>query len=503
MDEPWLKYQTNAPTSDGPWTRYAPPKQAESYTEKVGRTGEAFDKAAGPGLKGVGRTAVAAGETALAMGSGLVGDVAGAATSIATQNPETGKKVRSALTYEPKTEAGKAAGAYVGAITEPVANLIEAGPKYLEEHGHPILGQTARAAIDIAGGKKALESKPVKAAVESSINADMVAKARAAGYVLKPSEAGGKVGKVAEGLSGSPRMSIEASLKNQPVTNKLAATEIGVPGKVTRASLSVAKKPHNAVYKEVSELGDVTTTPDYKSEIASIGRTPGKSFQKHSNPEIDGLRSAFMEDTFNSKDAVLKVRQLRASSSKNIRAPNAPEKNELGYAQRQVADAIDNELERTATAQGKGDLVSRFKDARKSLAKIHSVESALVGNTGDVSATRLAKMQQKGVPLSGNLKLIADVADEFGEVTRDATKLKNKVPVTVLEGGVGAAGAVMTAAHNPAVGLPMLGGMVARPAIRKALLSEAYQKRLGKGVSKVKDLPKKRTEPMLGDADAR
>ena len=250
--------------------------------------------------------------------------------------------------------------------------------------------------------------------------------------------------------------------------------------RLTRASLRKAKAPHNSVYREVGELGEVGTDESYKSEVASVGRTPGTSFQKHKNPEIDALRGAFLEDRFNAKDAVLKVRQLRASSSKNIKAPNAPLQNEKGYAERQIADAIDNQLERHAKANGQADLVQRFRAARVALAKVHTAESALVGNTGDVSAARLSKMQQKGVPLTGNFKLIADMYDEFGEAMRDASKLKNKVPVTVLEGGVGVAGAAMTAAHSPHVGIPLLGGMVARPLARKVLLSDMYQNRLGK-----------------------
>jgi hypothetical protein len=267
------------------------------------------------------------------------------------------------------------------------------------------------------------------------------------------------------------------------VTNRLAAEEIGMPRstKITPAALKEAKKPHNAVYQEIGNLGPIATGEEYKAEIAGVGRSPGKSFPGDVNPDIQKLRESYAVDNFDSKDAVLKVRQLRAASSKNIKAPNAPERNELGYAQRQIADAIENQMERHAVSVGQTDLVERFKASRQALAKIHSVEGALVGNTGDVSAVGLAKQMKRGAPLTGNLRTIADVANEFGEAMRDATKLKNKVPITVLEGGAGVVGAGLTAASHPLVGGAALGGMIARPAVRKFLLSDMYQNKLGAG----------------------
>src|SRR5580658_9591300 len=62
---------------DGQWVQ----AQSEGYSDRVSRTGSQFDatvRAGGAGpVKQIGRTAVAAGENALSMGSGLVGDIAG------------------------------------------------------------------------------------------------------------------------------------------------------------------------------------------------------------------------------------------------------------------------------------------------------------------------------------------------------------------------------------------------------------------------------------------
>lgn len=479
-DGPWVNYKPQAQADSGPWQNYQPQAE-EGYFDKEHRLGEAVNKAAGTGIAGVGRSAVAAGEVAAQMGSSLVGDVAGAATSVATQDPKKGEKVRSAMTYEPRTETGKAASAYVGALTEPLGKALDYVPHKLEESGHPILGQTARAAIDVAGGKKALEARKPPVVSPLTRSAEMVKQARQAGYVLKPSEAGGKIGTAVEGVTGSPRLSSEASIKNQVTTNKLNAQDIGVkPGeRLKQSTLDAAKKPHQQIYKVVEGIGSVPTDAAYKSAINAIGRTPGKSFKgaDRLTPDVAKLRRAYREKQFDSKDAVMHIRQLRADARREFKS-DLPKDNAMAAARLQVATALEEQIDRHAQVMGYTDLIPKFRAARQALAKIATTEDVLVGE--DVSAKKLARLQSLGVPLSGNQKLIADVATEFKEVTRDAHDVKNKTPTGAVEGMMGIGGAVATAMHSPHVGVPLIGGMVARPLVRKALLSDMYQDRLGK-----------------------
>jgi hypothetical protein len=328
-------------------------------------------------------------------------------------------------------------------------------------------------------GSRALKSREATLA-SGTPSTPLVGKAREMGYVLKPSEAGGSTtAKTAEGLAGSPKLSGEMSVKNQKVTNRVGAEVIGAPkgAKLSPKVIADSKKPHNKVYREMGDLGERAASPEYSAEIASIGRTPGNSFPTAKNPRIEELKTAYDEPRFHSRDAILHIRQLRKDSKKNIKSQD-PVNNSLGHAQMQVANAIENELERFAVAQGKPDLVKRFKAARTELAKIHTVETATLRN-GDLSAPKLAAMQERGVPLTGPLKDVADIATEFGEVTREATKVKNKTPVTALEGIFGAAGpAIAALGGHPAIGVPAIAGMAARPITRRVLSSNRYQNKL-------------------------
>jgi hypothetical protein len=391
------------------------------------------------------------------------------------------KTIGGAFTAPPQT-LGQAYD--VGKAIPQAAGTVEGGVGLARAAG----GAAARGVTALS---RALPTRPVS---------EIISTARRSGFVLKPSEAGGRVGKVAEGVTGSPRLSIEATVRNQENINRLVNEELGLPldAKITPKKIKELKAPHNAVYDEVGNLGTIATDTTYTNEIANIGRTPGKSFSKVKNPDVEDLREQYREAEFDAKDAVLQIRTLRQQGSKNLKNVD-PAKNELGYAQRQMADILESQIERHAQATGQTDLVARFRNSRRELAKINSVTDALNVANGDISAAMLAKMKRRGAPLSGNLAIIADVYDAFPSEMRDAAKVRNKIPVTVLEGVMGGAGGATAAlAHNPVAAAGALGAVTARPLIRKLLLSEAYQGRIAPG-----PVPRRTVPTLASESQAR
>ena len=370
----------------------------------------------------------------------------------------------------------------VGKAVPQAAATLEMGVGGLKAIG----GGVARGAEAVS---RALPTRPV---------AKIVQDARALGFVLKPSEAGGKIGKVAEGVTGSPRLSIEANIKNQKLVNRLINKELGLPEdtKLTPAKIKDLKAPHNAVYEKVSNLPAGVFDEQYATDLGNIGRAPGTTFSKVKNPDIESLREQYAENTFNPKDVVLEIRSLRRNGGKNIKNMD-PKKNELGYAERQVADALESQLERHAINTGYPDLLKEFRSSRVELAKINNVTDTLNVSTGDISAPKLAKLKKNRVPLSGNFAQIAEIHDAFPSEMREVSKLRNKIPVTVLEGVVGGgAGAASVMAHNPIAGAAALGAVTARPLTRKFLLSETYQNRLAPG-------PKRKPPTLKSESQAK
>lgn len=350
----------------------------------------------------------------------------------------------------------------------------------------------------------------VKEGIQAPTNAFQ--QANDLGYSIMPSEAaikGGSapVGKLVEGLAGSAKTGVSAVMKNQPVTNSLAATDIaktapslGITAKteLTPQILDQARAPNNAVYAKVSSLGRIQTDNAYRNDLNNIGRTPGNSFPGATDPDIQGLRQTYNVPHFDAADAVLQIRNLRKNATANYKASaanqvkNAPMLGELADAQQGIADALENQLGRfvgsPADKIGNPKLVQDWQQARKNLAIINTVDNAIKEGTTDVSAEALAKQLNRGAPLSGNLQKIADMQNNFPISIRDVTRVRNKVPINALEGIMGTGGLGAAVLGQPHLGAGLVAGMVARPVARAGLLSSPFQNSM---------LPKAPIDPAL------
>lgn len=452
------------------------------------------------------------GQAGLSIGSGLLSTplagLAGLGTMATnalglTDTPAASvvDKVSSALTYKPRTE--RAEGVVKG-VTYPLRKLAE----FADTTGDQINSQRGQSASSIArygylpeptqgfrtGAATAvntgIQASPAvlmrgraaeapKAAEQPKAppidpRAETMKVAQAAGLKFTPSQAKAPVGTVAEGMTGQAKLERSLSLKNAPVVNTLAAKELGLAEDttITPARITELKVKANRAYSDVAKTGKRTVSDEYRKEVNAIdNRTGGDSFKGDVPPDITKLKEFYSKiKQFSAEDAVNKIRQLRTDATSNIKARNAPEQNAKGYVQRAIADALDNELARHVETLGKPELVAKYKEARVQLAKVHSVEDALRG--GNISAKALAQQLKRGVPLSGNLKLIAQTYGEFEKVLQDVSKVRDGHPFSVVDAFMGVAGA----AHSP----PLAAAVLARPAVRAYLASGRYQRGLVK-----------------------
>jgi hypothetical protein len=354
--------------------------------------------------------------------------------------------------------------------------------------GSPLAATVANTALQSAPGLlfrgRASEAKAVpveKPAIDP--RAQIMADAQKVGLKFTPTQAGAKAGSIAEGLTGQAKLERSLSMKNAPVVNKLAAKDLGLPDDavLTPARINELKAKANQAYSDVAKTGKRVVSDEYRAEIKAIGdRTGGESFKGDVPKDITQLKDFYSKvTTFTAKDAVSKIRQLRSEATANIKARNAPEQNAKGYVQREIADALDNELARHVESLGKADLVAKYQAARVQLAKVHSVEDALSG--GNVSAKSLAQQLKRGVPLSGNLRLVAQTYGEFEKVLQNVNKIRDGNPFGVVDAFVGIAGA----ANSP----PLAAAVLARPAVRGILASDRYQRGLAKQGARAPEAP--------------
>jgi len=384
------------------------------------------------------------------------------------------RKVQSDLTYAPENPGAQAIAKAVNYPGQKLAQFADyAGSKTADLTGSPGAAaavNTGIQALPYALGARFAPKAPV--AAPAAEVAPEVAEATQAGLKLTPQQTGAPMGNLIQSLSGSAKLERSISKQNAVTANNLAKADIGIaPDQpLNSGTIAAQKAAPNAVYRQVSQLGQIPVDPQFTADIAGIAnRTGAGSFAFDVPPSVERLKQGYSGvQAFDAGDAVAKVRQLRADAGRNLKSPD-PEQNALGYAQRQVAEAIDNQIDRhVQQLPQNSSLIDQLRAARVQLAKIHSVEDAMSGP--NISAKALAKQQAKGVPLSGNLRVLANAYGNFDRALQDPAKIRDSGPFGVLDLGYGAAAGL---AHPAA-----LSAVLARPLARAYLASKPYQSRL-------------------------
>lgn len=442
-----------------------------------------FDTAASPDtsqstplswLKGAGQSALAIGSGALKGVNSAVNDLLPGDSKGLQQQIDTDP----VMNYRPSSPEAQSILGGIANVASPITNTLSAAKKDI---GDAFGQRTADVTGDVAtllgarGAASGLGGKAATAAKASTLAPEAQA-ALAAGLKLTPEQVGAPVGNVVQSLTGAAKLERTVSKSNATQVTNLAKDDLGIPRSTTLndSVLTNLKIPENAVYDQVSKLGQVRADPTYAADISKVTSPGANSFAFDVPPAIEKLKAGYGNvQSFDAGDAVAKVRQLRADASKNIKAPNVPEQNALGYAQKQIAEAIESQLDRhvqTLSAAGRTDpgLIDQLRAARVQLAKIHSVQDALDG--GNVSATELGKQLDRGVPLSGNLRTVAQAANNYGRSFQDISKIRDGGPFGVLDLGFG----VGAGLAHPAAAAAVL----ARPLARAALASGPYQRSL-------------------------
>jgi len=306
----------------------------------------------------------------------------------------------------------------------------------------------------------------------------IVENARKEGLKFTPKEAGRPIGGAIEGLAGSAALERGISRSNQPKVNQLVRTDLGLRGDkpITAQDIAGLRTKANGAYDALASSGRIKADAQFAQDRGAIGggrvSQMQADFPESVNAEIERMKQIYGKADFDAQSAIQASRALRNHASKNIRSDD-PVKNDLGYAQKDMADAFDGMLERHAQALNKPKLAQDFKAARIQLAKIHSAEEAMNETTRDIEPPVFAKMLDKGAPLSGNMRLVGEAARAAAKSLQKTDRLPNEHVIGSAYEGI-AGGSALTAAyalHNPWIA--PLG--FARPIARGVLRSDTMQ----------------------------
>ena len=398
----------------------------------------------------------------------------------------TGGKVLSAI-----ASSGFRTGA--PAATTAAGRLIDLG---IRSTGGAIAGGAGMAMIDpkeaasgavigalappvVAGiGKvgKAIGSRIAGPAVAADVQA-AVQSARAAGYVIPPTQARPTlVNRALEGFAGKLTTAQNASARNQPITNALAQKAIGAAD-LTEAGIAQVRANANAAYDALGQVGAFQADARFAQALDQAGATSAAmraNFPELVNSKVDDLISGLKSrPTFDAQPTIEAIKQFRADAATN-KAALDPAAKAMGRAQNKIAGALEDLIERNLQANGNAGLLDSYRTARQTLAKTYDVEKALNRATGNVDGNKLAQMMQKGKPMTGDLRAIAEFAARFPKANQTVERMGSLPGISPLD--FGALGTASAVTNNPL----LMAGVVARPMARAAVLSGPVQNNLAR-----------------------
>ena len=276
--------------------------------------------------------------------------------------------------------------------------------------------------------------------------------AQSEGYVVPPSSNHpSMLNRALEGVAGKAKLSQEAMMRNQPVTERLAATALGQnpEAPLTQEALATIRADaHAAGYEPVRQAGEIATDTAFTKALDAI--TKASKGASRSFPglkpvaEIDDTVDALRQSKFDAGDGVDAIAHLRALADDAFSSGE----NAAGRAYKSAAKAIEDVIERNLAKGGKDSaaLLKGYKDARQLIAQTYTAGKALTDESGTSNALRYGRDLLGGTPLVGDQRTIGRFASQFGKFARVPSEIYPSVSPLDVYGSAIAAGTTGSAA---------------------------------------------------------
>lgn len=298
--------------------------------------------------------------------------------------------------------------------------------------------------------------------------------ARQAGYVIPPTQVKPSLGnRLLEGMSGKITTAQNASARNQEVTNRLAQRAIGA-AELSPEGLQAVRNQANGAYSALGKAGEFSADDAFRQALQKVGAPSSKlkqDFPALANKELEGIVDSFSSTkNFDAQSAIEAIKELRAAQRAGIKSMD-PATVAMARAKGKISDALEDLVERNLTAKGDEGLLTAYREARQTLAKVYDVEKALNPATGNVDAKKLGNLLKKG-RLTGDLKTAGEFAASFPKAAQTMENMGSLPQTSPLDWS---AGLMASAASGSPLGMV---GVAARPAARAMTLSPFVQNRL-------------------------
>lgn len=419
------------------------------------------------------------------MGTGVIGKVAGdvAGLGLMAGDVMTGgkldpsmpldvrKQIAEAMTYQPRSAMGQAVAKYnplallgrgYGAVTEGVGGAIRGQDSAATDYRGWMGNLTEATLNELPGliGAKTSRVGSKEPAVPGTPLEKIRAQSQEAGLVT-PVEGTSWLA----GVPGAAKVNKWVSAANQGKAIELTAEDLGLPKGVqlTADELTHLRSQYGKSFRAVERAGDeISSTVSKQGAPSAIVGPSGEpipgppvvsqktgfvvddQFRKSIQEDVSRLHAQINElpETFRADEGAIKllgdyatkdtisgaatmkaIRKLRRDSAAEMRSDD-PAKISTGFVRKEVANRLEDLVERNLERTGQTELLARYKHEREITAKTYDIESAM-DPAGRINMRKLYMISQKR-PLSGNLKLMADFAGTFPEA---AQKVSGKTAI--------------------------------------------------------------------------
>lgn len=295
----------------------------------------------------------------------------------------------------------------------------------------------------------------------------------------------------AESLGGAVASKRRIQLDNQPAVNEAVKKQLGIKsGEISPNALKSIRQKEGKVYEAFEELSkkaepELAELNRRREAVPYFSNDPGEAQRKALLDQFDAANAARRAEL----EAAVKanpteLRRVRGEAQElldsyyqsNGRNVDAQTK---AFELRQQAEKIEEAMEQAARQIGKPDLAERLVEARRKIAMTYSAEDALNLGNYNIDPDKLANLLNRGVPLSGQMKTIAEFKKAFPESLREASKVPEpdvSYTSTILAGLTGAG--TLYGTQDPALAAASAAALpLSRKAARAYTSSERTQRR--------------------------
>lgn len=385
-----------------------------------------------------------------------------------------------------RTAAGAAAAAGAPGAARPVAQAAEMvgrGAIYTD----PVSAVTlpAQAALEAV-----YQARPPQLRAQQQQNLprdETIRQAQEEGFLIPPGSMDPSSGRyqLAERIAGKTMLEQLMSVRNQEQANRVARRAVGLPENqpLTREAMEGVRRQEAARgYDPIRQTGAVPVDQNYLGDLIGIEQAyqgAAGSFPQAVPARVTDLVNNHLVQQFDSADAVDRIRGLRQEASASFRRGEP----DLGNAQRAIAAALENQIERHLQNMGTpnaADMLQQFRDSRQRMAISYAVEDALREGTGNISVPQLAGQLQRGRYLTGDLDLLARFGQNFPRVSQLPSQIGTPSSGAML-GTANALGAAMGALTGgvPGAVVGSQAGLLSQAipgAMRRYLMSQGAQR---------------------------